>query len=128
MNKKEALEMLDKLKTFIENTGETLSEKKEKNIKYWMRRTRVLADVILEGGVITAEKWVEIGKRHGYHPSGLSGFYGGENKTMMKLEDDQDRRTITPYGRKEVKEWLSGEWDDIEPTKYDIEKYAGLKL
>jgi len=122
-------EQYDMLKEVIEKAQKVLNEIKgiekegDENKAYWSRRMGVLATVMLEGGVVTGERWVEIGKERGYDPRGTAGFYAGEKSTMTVIGGD--KRAITDYGMNDVKDWLNGKWG-AKPFDKDLEKFKSL--
>lgn len=71
----------------------------------WFRRAgAVLNDVDQAGGAVDKETWREIGLRLGYDPRGLAGFYTG-NDPSMRRDPDSDERFLTERGRLEAANW-----------------------
>jgi len=85
---------------------ESLLKKLDKNteIDWWDRRNSVLAEVIKRGNVISSEEWIEIGKKYGFDPRGLGGFFTGKRPSMVSIGGG--KKAITESGVKDVKEWL----------------------
>lgn len=85
---------LAKAKKLIENPNSS-SNLPDKNLK-------VLVDVHKKGGVVTADDWKAIGKKHGMDARGLGGFFVGDG-SMVLIGDD--KRALTERGAKMVKKW-----------------------
>jgi hypothetical protein len=61
------------------------------------RRRDMLAAVLFAGGCLDVAEWRVLGLRHGYHPCGLAGYFGGRYPSMVS---DGRRRCLTDYGRR----------------------------
>ncbi len=69
----------------------------------WFRRAgAVLVEVDDRGGKVHVDQWREIGKKLGYDPRGLSGFFTGK---MPSMRSDGDERIITPKGKRDAEQW-----------------------
>ena len=60
------------------------------------RRRDMLAAVLAAGGCLDVTEWRALGLRHGYHPSGLAGFFGGPTRR----DSAGRRRCLTDRGRR----------------------------
>jgi len=100
-----------------------ISSENDEEADYWRRRMAILADVMLNGGIVTEEEWGDIGKSYNRDRRGLGGYFAGEKRSMVKVGND--KRAITESGVKEVKAWLDGRWD-VKPSKGQLEKYKEL--
>jgi hypothetical protein len=71
----------------------------------WFRRAgAVLNEVDRAGGAVDKERWREIGLGLGYDPRGLAGFYTG-NDPSMRRDPDSDERRLTERGLLEAANW-----------------------
>lgn len=100
-----------------------LESKGGENAKYWNNRLGVLAEVMLQGGVVSKDDWAQIGKNHDYNVRGLGGYFVGPAASMVSIGND--RRAITEKGIKEVKSWLDGRLS-IKPAEAQLKRYKSL--
>jgi hypothetical protein len=71
----------------------------------WFRRAgAVLNQVDAEGGAVDAHRWRQIGIDLGYDPRGLAGFYTG-NDPSMRRDPQSDQRYLTERGKLEAANW-----------------------
>jgi hypothetical protein len=95
----------DELTALIDSAEGSNGEHPETTWHRWFRRAgAVLNDVDQAGGVVDKETWREIGLRLGYDPRGLAGFYTG-NDPSMRRDPDSDERRLTERGRLEAANW-----------------------
>ena len=120
-------EQTEELRSILKKADQILNQitgsGDEKSRKYWANRMGILATVMLEGGVVTSERWIEIGKEHGYNPQGLGGYFAGRRSSMVKVGGD--KRAITESGNEDVIEWLDEE-NDSKPYPDQLEKFKLL--
>jgi hypothetical protein len=95
----------DELTAVIDSAERSGVEPPETHWHVWFRRAgAVLNDVDRAEGVVDKETWRQIGVRHGYDPRGLAGFYTG-NDPSMRRDPDSDERRLTERGRLEAANW-----------------------
>jgi hypothetical protein len=54
------------------------------------------------GGDLAASAWSRLGRKHGYDPRGLGGFFVGKQPLMAS---DGDRRVLTARGQRFIERW-----------------------
>lgn len=95
----------DELTAVIDAEGRSAEDSPPTHWHVWFHRAGgVLNEVDQAGGAVDKEKWREIGLNLGYDPRGLAGFYTG-NDPSMRRDPDTDERQLTERGRLEAANW-----------------------
>lgn len=95
----------DELTAVIEGAERADGGRQETHWHVWFRRAgAVLNDVDQAGGIVDGKTWRQIGVSLGYDPRGLAGFYTG-NDPSMRRDPDSDERVLTERGRLEAAHW-----------------------
>jgi hypothetical protein len=76
----------------------------ETGVERWFRDTAgpLLSEVLEAGGAVSIDQWRQIGRRRGYDPRGLGGFFSGKRPAMRA---EGDLRVLTRYGQDDVSRW-----------------------
>ncbi len=53
-------------------------------------------------GDLGADEWSRLGRKHGYDPRGLGGFFQGAQPLMARQDS---RRVLTQHGRRFIERW-----------------------
>jgi hypothetical protein len=67
------------------------------------KQWRLLSDFAANhGGILGPREWSRLGRRHGYDPRGLGGFFVGKQPLMAS---DGERRVLTDRGQRFIERW-----------------------
>lgn len=70
----------------------------------------VCREIEKEGGVVSKSRFHEIGKKYGYSPRGLNGFFVGKNAWVVMLADERVALTRKAKERLDgYREWLESQ-------------------
>jgi len=120
---KEAIKNLKKAILEIEGLIGEKNEEIDESREYWANRLGILAEVMLEGGIVSVERWKEIAKKYDHDNRGLGGYHTGKKHSMVKLAGG--KRAITEYGEDDVLDWLEGKSSTL-PYPEQKERFKSL--
>jgi len=72
-------------------------------------RIFVWYEIYARGGIVTKEKFHEIGKKYGYDPRGLGGFFSWDEPSIRYVGINKDQAALEEWAAKDVekyKEWI----------------------